>query len=547
MPISSIHDHQRTIGVYQQRHKKKGKSSTKANTAFYQCNPFEEGRAIQQLAHAGNVTLCRKKNEKQINKHMLASSLLNVTILLLSLKPNHNDHNKTISFGREILITSLPDTHNASGAVLSCGNICFFDKFPLRKPCVAGRKTAGVFSRKKGSPAAPAIGSRPAKTAKPALPAVKRHVEKPAKTDRVEAPPYNVSSGAANQPVHYCERPFIDGLRQFINPMKYYQSLFEHEKSDQYGAIAKEIKNNYRTEDVCIRYLKDRDTDIPDRFFYLKKNMDMFRIEINKVQGVVSKALLKLKRSTEKNVFGSLRYHPQNTIVRYLKNALGTHDDGILQQAMLRVEYYLLQLENYFRKYKGNILFATSKIMNAPEIPFQEPLMGFTLPMDSRHRIVVMVDYFDKTVARKDRLRITELAEDANIQVGTTSFVYSPKSRQLGDGNEILEFFDEDIFANGKEAFIFDDLFIKSYENALDVRVDAAQLIQAIKSDPMLQKNIMMDNAHFMAKIIYDIAHYQSYGQDFLSPPHDRKNTNGLGPVFTKALLNLIIKQHGVA
>ncbi len=250
MPISSIHDHQRTIGVYQQRHKKKGKSSTKANTVFYQCNPFEEGRAIQQLAHAGNVTLCRKKNEKQINKHMLASSLLNVTILLLSLKPNHNDHNKTISFGREILITSLPDTHNASGAVLSCGNICFFDKFPLRKPCVAGRKTAGVFSRKKGSPAAPAIGSRPAKTAKPILPADKSHVDRSAETERGQTPPFNVPGGAADQPIHACETHFINGMKQFINPMKNYRSEFEHERLDQYPPMANEIKNNYRTEEV---------------------------------------------------------------------------------------------------------------------------------------------------------------------------------------------------------------------------------------------------------------------------------------------------------
>ncbi len=171
------------------------------------------------------------------------------------------------------------------------------------------------------------------------------------------------------------------------------------------------------------------------------------------------------------------------------------------------------------------------------------------MPMDSGNRIVIMVDYFDRDIILNDRLKITSLVENSSIQIGARSFIFSPKGRQAGDVNQILEVFDEDMFAQGKEAFMFDDLFIKSYENFLDVKVvDAVQLIQVIKNNPLLQKNIMMDNAHFMAKIIYDIAHDKADEHYSIFPVVNNINADeGLGQMFTKAILNLIIKQKGVA
>ncbi|XBS70118.1 hypothetical protein ABK905_02115 [Acerihabitans sp. KWT182] len=62
-----------------------------------------------------------------------------------------------------------------------------------------------------------------------------------------------------------------------------------------------------------------------------------------------------------------------------------------------------------------------------------------------------------------------------------------------------------------------------------------------------MQKNIIMDNAHGMAKIIYDIAQYRNDGFrphfPAVAKRRPEKTENGFGPSFTKAILSLIIKQ----
>ncbi|WP_213992588.1 hypothetical protein [Sodalis sp. dw_96] len=587
MPISSIDNQRRTIGVYYHLERKKCKTRVKIDLAYSQFPLLEEGESIRKLAHVSNRVHSDRKNDKIITKQMQVASLLPVAIILLALKPHYGVHNEKLSSEKTMLLSSLSRLNNSLNNEVPYGNISLIDIIPLHKPHVTGKNTAdpsceiakaGKLKKRKrardnarhkaeasghstpsvapstatsvkatGVTTAPFMGMGVIKASSHGSavpPAAGDIIGEAAIADGGDAPKRSESF-----PIHNAHNYYIPKLAQFINPMKYHQLQFGDKKSDTYEAIKRKIKSNYRTEDVCICYLKNTGNDVPDQFFYLKNNFNVFRMEINKVRGMVNKVLLKFNRTTKRNDFGCLEYHSQNSIKGHLQRILDTDDSTIVHQAMLRLEFYLSQLVKFFREDMGNIIFATSNVKNAPGIPFQEPMLGFTMPMDSGNRIVIMVDYFDRDIILNDRLKITSLVENSSIQIGARSFIFSPKGRQAGDVNQILEVFDEDMFAQGKEVFMFDDLFIKSYENFLDVKVvDAVQLIQVIKNNPLLQKNIMMDNAHFMAKIIYDIAHDKADEHYSIFPVVNNINADeGLGQMFTKAILNLIIKQKGVA
>ncbi|TKI06079.1 hypothetical protein [Martelella alba] len=341
----------------------------------------------------------------------------------------------------------------------------------------------------------------------------------------------------------------IPRLSQFIHPMNYYRWLFGHEKADQLEAMKQHIAANYRTSDIYLHRLVDSDATIPERFQFLKNNIIDFRGEIEKAQSLVNLALYKFQRTTLRNDYGYLQYAPKNSIKVYLRGALGTDDENILHQAMLRLEYYLLQLKRYFDEYKSNIIFATAKQPGYDSINSQQPLLGFVMPMDNANRVVLMVDYFEDGIILNNRLHITMLHEASHIQAGSRDFVYSPITRFVGDASEILEVFNEALYAYGNEAIACDELFIQSYEHFLNVQVSVAQFLQKVKEDPMLQRNIMMDNADSIAQYIHDIALSRAYNQDYIgrSGRSERDTERLVGQLFIKAIVNLLMKQRGVA
>lgn len=366
--------------------------------------------------------------------------------------------------------------------------------------------------------------------------------------DTEQMRPYEIPDAGPSHPLQEADISNIPRLTQFIRPMNYYRWLFQHAKVDTLSEIRENVERNYKTNDVFLHHFKDADSTIPDRFHFLKNNIHAFRDEINKAHHLVNEALRKFRRTTLRNDHGYLQYPPKNSIRVYLKGALGTDNESIIYQAMLRLEYYLLQLEKYFNEYKGNVVFATAKQASGTAGNTQNSPMGFTMPMDSDNRIVLMVDCFEGDAALNNRLHITALHEATHIQAGSRDFVYAPIIRNVGDASEILEVFNEAMYLNGNEAIACDELFIQSYENFLDVNVSAAQFIQLIKNDPMLQGNIMMDNADSIAHYIYDIALSRAYNHDYLSSARNTRDT-GIkhGALFIKTILNLLMKQGGIA
>ncbi len=340
----------------------------------------------------------------------------------------------------------------------------------------------------------------------------------------------------------------IPRLTKFIHPMNFYRWLFKHEKTDQFMAIKQSIINHYRTDNVYIHRLGDPEENIPIQFSYLKNSIGTLKTEINKAQNLLNQALHEFQHTTIRNDFDILQYPPNNSIKKYFKGALGTNDESILYEAMVRFEYYLLQLNVFFHHHKDNIIFATSKREGVEYIHNPDCPTGFVMPMDSGNRIVIMADIFANNMVLNNRLHITALHEATHIQAGSRDFIYSPITRLVGDASEILEVFNEAIYTNGNEAISCDELFLQCYENFLDISISKEQFIQLIKTDTMLQKNIMMDNADSIAQYIADIAQSRAYDHDY-----HRRRRNGKqfekanSPYLQRSIFKLLIKHSGLA
>jgi len=653
MPISSLNNHNRTIGVFHlNQYKHKSSTQFKNDTILSQNTFLADGRLIQQLVHASNLEYAGEKRYDVIKKQMYAASLLHLTTLLLSIKPHGGVYNKGLPLDQKLLLPSVPAVHHTVNNSLVNADVLIDDAIVLPKNNIRNKRTAGctceapkeINTEKRqrarartktkakaraearaavraeaqaavraeamgssihmigaaagtatgnaagtlgkiagaaagtalgavvGAGAAGVLGGKSVMSEDAGLPDNKNTVDSPVKTEPSESAKSKVvmanimtHTSAVNNEINYMN-PYdmpvvgvsasiqnidirnIPKLTEFIRPMNYYRWLFQHSKTDKLAEIEQQIKYHYRTDDILMHSFKDSVWDIPDRFNYLKNNIEIFRAEVSKAEDMVNKALDKFQRTTRRNDYGHLQYPPQNSIRAYLKGSLGTDDVSILHQAMLRLEYYLLELRKFFGKYKGNIIFATAKKLNVEYIRNQQSPMGFVLPMDSGKRVVVMVDLFEGDLALNNRLHITLLHEASHIQAGSRDFVSSPITRLVGDASEILELFNEAMYTNGNEAIACDELFLQCYENFLDINVNEGQFMQLIKSDPMLQKNIMMDNADSIAQYIFDIASSRAYNQDYISQPRHRRNAGtGHRPIFIKAILNLLIKQGGVA
>ncbi|XBS70117.1 hypothetical protein ABK905_02110 [Acerihabitans sp. KWT182] len=479
MPVSSIDNHRRTIGIYYHRQQKKCKSQLKIDMNF-RYSRLEEHKLLPSLEYVGNEAHAYIKKEKIVTKQLRASSLLNVAILLMSLKPEQGIHNLNLSTCDATLLSSYSTSHHQLDTAIAYGSISLIDVIPLHQDYRIRKNAGQKVCRRTDEARAKKQHKVPPKAVYGVADAGDPDSTGSRKINRTNRP-LNNNLDKGGGPSNHNSVGMRSGMTQFINPMKVHHCLFGHEKVDHYGTITRNVKNFYRTEDVCIRYLKDQDRDIPHRFYHLKNNIGIFREEIRIAQATVGQALLKFKRTTEKNDLGFIKYHPENGIKAYLERVLETDDEGIIYHAMVRLEYYLMQVEKYFREHKGNIIFATGKRKNSPDAPFRDPMVGFTMPMDSRNRIVIMVDYFGTNEILHDRLRFSMLNDNSSILVGSRNFVYSPNKRRPGDIDETLEVFNEDTVANGKEAVVFDDLTIKSYADAMDREVDVSQFLMAIK------------------------------------------------------------------
>ncbi len=668
MPVFSVSNHHRVIGTHHQyldKQKNKAainKTSISGNDIF-----LREGKILHQLARAGNINGSDAIRYNDTRKKIQAQSLLNIMMLILSLKPNTHPSSEPLSSASTSILTPFTDNHDSSGNAFlnetipinslidlpeqrqrskrAAGCTCEIPKEVKAKTRAkaqranekrvrakakadaraamratmraeaagsaahllgsAGSALGGVVGSATGGAqlsvpvqllgaagtlgvvagvgiginAVSGDGAARAKTEATGEPMDINHdqVEEP-RTQAVKSDATNsngkINSIADNKPSgnieinrmdafqHVNHHPGVDGnaniqevdvshiprLTRFINPMNYYRWLFRHEKTDQIAVILQHIISHYQTDDVYLHYFSDLEETIPSRFYYLKNSIGELKSEIDKAQALVNQALYDFKRTTMRNDYGVLQYPPQNSIKKYLKGALGTNDENIIYEAMNRLEHYLVELEKFFNNYKNNIIFATSKQTGVNYVHNSNCPTGFVMPLDSGNRIVIMADIFGESTVLNNRLHITAIHEASHIQAGSRDFVSSPITRLVGDASEILEVFNESLYINGNEAIACDELFIQSYVQFLDINVSNAQFLQLIKNDPMLQKNVMMDNADSIAQYISDIAQSRPYNHDYRRQRRSERNPNQINsPLMENTILKLLIKHGGVA
>ncbi|WP_413735966.1 hypothetical protein ACL2XP_24405 [Sodalis sp. RH21] len=672
MPVFSVSNHHRVIGTHHQyldKQKNKAainKTSVSGNDVF-----LREGKIIHQLARAGNINESDAMKYNDTRKQIQAQSLLNIMMLILSLKPHTHPSSEPLSSASTSALTPFADNHNNSGNVFlnesiainslidlpaqrqrnkrAAGCTCEVPKevpkevkarrqakaqranekrvrakakadaraamraairaeaadsaahllgsagsamggvvgsatggAPLSMPvqllgaagtlgvlagvgiginAVSGDGTARTKEEATGEP----MDIEDGQVEEPRTQAVKSDATK--SNGKINSIADNKLSGNieinrmdafdninhrqivdSNDNIQEIDISHIPHLTQFIHPMNYYRWLFNHDKIDQAAVIHQQIISHYQTDDIYIHHYGDLEDAIPPRFFYLRNSIRELKSEIDKAQDLVNQALYNFQRTTIRNDDNILQYSPQNRIKKYLNGALGTNDKNIIHEAMKRLEHYLLELKFFFDNYKNNVIFATSKQVGVDYIHNSNCPNGFVMPLDSGNRIVIMADIFGENMVLNNRLHITAIHEASHIQVGSRDFVYSPITRSVGDASEILEVFNEALYTNGNEAIVCDELFLQCYVNFLDINVSNAQFLQLIKNDPMLQKNVMMDNADSIAQYISDIAQSRAYDHDYRRQRRSESHSSQINSrLLEHTILELLIKHGGVA
>ncbi|MGL9723504.1 MAG: hypothetical protein ACR5LH_07605 [Sodalis sp. (in: enterobacteria)] len=196
-------------------------------------------------------------------------------------------------------------------------------------------------------------------------------------------------------------------LASFIHPMGYYKFLFER-KQDLTEDLDATVRAYYARNEIrrceaagweegrVMAYLRNfkvhvysygkQMQTIPHAFQYLRQNLKRFIHEVELAHDYVRRALDIYFDEIEDTLTGTQNIAGDSSIRRYLSGVLHTQDDLILTQAILRLRYYLISLNDYLRHHKTNILFASSR---TPGQPFSyDPTipLGVTLPNDAGNR-----------------------------------------------------------------------------------------------------------------------------------------------------------------
>ncbi|WP_406704061.1 hypothetical protein [Sodalis sp.] len=320
-------------------------------------------------------------------------------------------------------------------------------------------------------------------------------------------------------------------LASFIHPMGYYKFLFER-KQDLTEDLDATVRAYYARNEIrrceaagweegrVMAYLRNfkvhvysygkQMQTIPPAFQYLRQNLKRFIHEVELAHDYVRRALDIYFDEIEDTLTGTQNIAGDSSIRLYLSGVLHTQDDLILTQAILRLRYYLISLNDYLRHHKTNILFASSR---TPGQPFSyDPTipLGVTLPNDAGNRVVIMVD--NDRVEKHYPMHVTILHEISHIQAGAQDFLFLPSNGQPVDVTTILKQFYDAINNRNGETLPYAKTFVKGYENFCKLRLlTPLEFIERVRADKMLQANIIMDNADCIAQFVVDIGQGRPY------------------------------------
>lgn len=300
--------------------------------------------------------------------------------------------------------------------------------------------------------------------------------------------------------------------------------------------MVKYIQTAYGNLDIYIHSFQNRTyNDIPLQYTYLRENLDYFNQSVNSAKFYAREAAGKLTNAFLNSTQDEFIVNPQNPLIQYIAKVFVTVDQGILSNIAIRLHEAIDSINKYFDENHG-IFFATAK--THPDYPVPEESLqpipeNFIMPLafapinDALKRIIIMVDKFEQTddifKSPQTTLPLAVLHEASHQAIGSSDFILSPTRVTAGDALDFMELMTEALgpSLSGKrrtEYLELDNRFFEAYKRYTGINtITPEQFLRKLQLDPMLKANVMVDNADFLARMIYDIACDETFPETELS------------------------------
>ncbi|AHF77188.1 Putative cytotoxic necrotizing factor 1 [Sodalis praecaptivus] len=331
--------------------------------------------------------------------------------------------------------------------------------------------------------------------------------------------------GNENIPAIPVDVSHIPMLARFMPPLKYFDFLYNGNKIDAIGDIEDAIRLFYQTEHFHMHSFYDKIDTIPEEYEFLREIAPQLKIHVEAAKNYVRSALHRFKQAIEvyedvndRSKIILVHKTRNGYIVDYFSRILNTQDTSIINQALERFYNALITMRNFFNNKMGKFIFASAKRNDVRNpVHNENGPMGFVMSNDQEQRVIIMADQFSPQYLKTTKPQITALHETSHHAVATRDFVLSPTTTVAGDALDFVEAMQEALFdeiqVQGEKTTInFDLFFMQAYGNVIgDIPVTAPQIKEMAKRDPILRANIMMDNADFLARMIFDIGQGIAY------------------------------------
>lgn len=303
-----------------------------------------------------------------------------------------------------------------------------------------------------------------------------------------------------------------------INKTPIKQPNLLHDMSPISKKIKKNIYRLYAKDSVFLYRFNEDIGTIPDTYSQLIHDIPEYTAAVSLAKKYVNDLDSHFKFIEIQQADSLLQPNPHLLkIENYLskKMKLDTIADAntvsiIKQEAISRLKFHIRHMNDYFNNEIDNIYFASANIKPCDYITKNRRVFAFTFPEDARKRVIIMADYFSPAEI-STKLHTTLLHEVSHLS-GTYDFSVNRRF----DIVSAIENFNNAALGVNNQYINFDKSFLNHYKSSTHFNVNAEQLKEIIKKDPVLRANMFIENADFLADTIADLATLSHYGDDVL-------------------------------